>query len=105
MFRIPATGVGVGRVDFCLKADSFPQVTMRGTSFLIGRGRGLCVETAQSALTVILKLVVDDLASVILIVLGTVNFQFQRWFVPISLKPVLGIVAAYVIATIWLSCS
>ena len=31
--------------------------------------------------------------------LGTVNLQVHRWFVPISLRPVLGNVAAYVRAT------
>ena len=40
------------------------------------------------------------LISVILIVLSTVNLQFQSWFVSISLRPVLGIVAAYVMATV-----
>ena len=58
-------------------------------------GRGLHAETAQSALTVILKLV-SGLINIILIVLGTVSLQFQGRFVPISLRPVLGIVATYV---------
>ena len=40
------------------------------------------------------------LISVILIVLSTVNLQFQSRFVSISLRPVLGIVAAYVMATV-----
>ena len=71
----------------------------------IGGGRGLHAETAQSALMVILKLVIGGLTSVILIVLGTVNLQFQGWFVSISLRPVLGIAAAYVMATVWSSCS
>ena len=66
----------------------------------IGGGRGLHAETAQSALTVILKLVIGGLTSVVLIVLSTVSLQFQGWFVPISLRPVLGIVAAYVMATV-----
>ena len=48
------------------------------------RQRGLHVETVQSALTVILKLAIGGLTSVILIVLGTINLQFQGWFVPIS---------------------
>ena len=41
--------------------------------------------------------------SIILIVSSTVNLQFQGLFVPISLRPVLGNVAAYIMATIWLS--
>ena len=43
--------------------------------------------------------------SVILIVLSSNWFSvFQGWFVPISLRPVLGTVAAYVRATVWSSC-
>ena len=38
---------------------------------------GLHAETAQSALTVILKLVTGGLTSIILIVLSTVSLQFQ----------------------------
>ena len=64
-------------------------------------GRGRHAERAQSSLTVIFKLVTGGLISVILVVLGTVNLQFQGHFVPISLRPVLGIVAAYVMATVW----
>ena len=71
----------------------------------IDRGLVLHAETAQSALTVILKLVIRGLTSIILIVLTTVNLQFQGQFIPISLRPVLGIVAAYVMATVWSSCS
>ena len=40
------------------------------------------------------------LISVILIVLSAINLQFQDWFVPISLSPVLKIVAAYVMAIV-----
>ena len=49
-----------------------------------GRGRGLRAETARSALTVILKLVIGGLTSVILIVLSTIRLHFQGWFVPFS---------------------
>ena len=59
----------------------------------IGREKGLHVETAQAALIVSLKLVSGGLNSGILIVLGTVNLQFQGHFVHISLRPVLGIMA------------
>ena len=68
-------------------------------------GKGLRAETAQSALTVILKLVIGGLTSVILIVLSTVSLQFQGQFVPISSRAVLRIVATYVMATVWSSCS
>ena len=54
----------------------------------------LYAETAQSALTVIFKVVMGGLTSAILIVLGGVNLKFQGPFVPISLRPVLRIVAA-----------
>ena len=63
---------------------------------------------AQLALTVILKLVVWSSEQGHLIVLSTVNLQLQGQFVPISLRPVLGIVqdgAAYFMATVWSSCS
>ena len=63
------------------------------------------MQKLQSALIVIFKLVISGLTSVILIVLGTVNLQFQSLFVPISLWPVLGIVAGIVLGTIWSSCS
>ena len=52
-------------------------------------------------LTVIFKLVISGLTSIILIVLGTVNLQFQSPFVPVSLQSVLGTVAAHVLRTIW----
>ena len=91
-------------------------------------GKGRHAEKAQSALTVILKLVTGGLISVFLCGLhvcllslqscltlcnprennppgssvhglNTVNLQFQGQFVPISLRTVLGIVATYVMAT------
>ena len=93
-----------GRVDSCPKADSTPPPETGHKSFYRQR-EGLHVETAQSALTVILKLVIGGLTSVILIALRTVNLQFQGWFVSISLRPVLGIVAACAMATVWSSCS
>ena len=56
-----------------------------------------------SALTVILKLVTSGLNRVILIVSGAVSLQFHGWFVPISLRPVLRVIAAYVMSTVWSS--
>ena len=55
----------------------------------------------QSALTVNFKLVTRDLTSTILVVLGTVSLQFQGQFVSMSLRPVLRIVAAYGMGTVW----
>ena len=52
-------------------------------------------EILQSTLPVILKLVISGLTNIILIALGTVSLQFQGQFVPISLKPVLRIVASW----------
>ena len=63
-----------------------------GKSF-IDRGRGLHAETVQSALTIILKLAIGGLISVMLIVLGTVSLQFQGCIVSISLRLILRIVA------------
>ena len=80
------------------------QRTTRGESFYRCR-EGLHAETAQAALAVVLKLVIGGLTSVILIGLSTVNFQFQGRFVLISLRLILGIVAAHVTATVWSSCS
>ena len=65
----------------------------------------LHADTAQSALTVILKLVISVLSNVILVVLDTVSLQFQGQFVPVSLWPVLGTVAAHVLGAIWSSSS
>ena len=92
-----------GRAVSCPKADSLPLQPV-GKSFYRLR-EGLHAETAQAALTVILKLVIHGLTSVILIVLGTVSFQFQGQFVPIYLRLVLGTGAAYAMATVWSSCS
>ena len=54
----------------------------QGARTFTDRGRGLHVETAQSALTIVLKLVIGGLISIILIVLSTVSLQFQGRFVP-----------------------
>ena len=55
----------------------------------IGWGRGLHAETTQSALTLILKLVMQWSNQHHLdCFLRTVNLQFQGLFVPISLRPV-----------------
>ena len=103
-----------GRVaDICPKADS-PRFTCPdkqgvggGGSDSINRVRdqGLHAETAQSSLTVVFKLVISGLTSIILIVLGTVSLQFQSPFVPISLQSVLGTVAAHVLGTLCSACS
>ena len=50
----------------------------------IDGGRGLHAEIAQSTLTVILKLVIGGLTSIILIVCSRVSLQFQGQLVSIS---------------------
>ena len=82
-----------------------PTTDNQWAKVFIGRERGLCASAAHSALTVILKLVMWYLISIILIVLSAVNLQFQGQFVPISLRPVLRIMAADVMATVWSPCS
>ena len=91
-------GLGWGEVDAFQRATP-PSPNNQGARPFINKGRGLHAETAQSALTVIWKLVIGGLISVILIVLGTVNLQFQGWFVSLYLRPILRTVAAYVMAT------
>ena len=55
-----------------------PLATSGARAFLGRRGE-LHEETAQSTLTVIFKLVIGGLTS-LLVVLGTVNFQFRSLF-------------------------
>ena len=102
LFQRPATGGGEGGR---LSKGRLPPPDNQGARAFIDRGRGLPAETAQSALTGILKLVMGGLTSIILIVLGTISLQFQSQFVSTSLRPILGIVAAYVMATAWSTCS
>ena len=92
-------------MDICPKADS-PLLAISGARAFIDRneGRGrLHADTKQSSLTLIFRLAIGGLTSVILIVLGTVNLQFQDPFVLTSLRPVLRIVAVYVVSTVWSS--
>ena len=79
---------GGGRVaDTCPKADCPPPLATSGARAFVDRRKWLHAKAAWSALTVILTLVTDGLTS--LVVLGTVNLQFQGPFIPISLRPVL----------------
>ena len=73
----------------------------QGARDFVDRGRGLHAETAHSALTIILKLVIRGLTWAILIVLNTVDLQFHAQFMPNPLRPVLRILTAIV----WSSCS
>ena len=60
------------------------------------------MQKQESVLTVILNLVISGLTSFILVVLGTVNLQFQGLFVSVSLRPILKIVTASIVGR---SCS
>ena len=51
---------------------------------------------------VVFRLVLSGLTSITLVVLGAVNLQFWGALVPLSLRPILGTVAAEVV---WPSCS
>ena len=74
--------------------EVFPLEQSRGKSFY-RLGGGLYM-LKQSALTVILKLVIGGLISIILTVLRTINLQFWGQFVSIALRPVLRTESAYV---------
>ena len=98
LFQMPATEGGGGQgAGGHLSRGQLPTLATSGARAFIDRRRGLHVETAESALTSIFRLVIGSLISSILVVLGTVYLQFQGLFVPISLRPVLGIVTAYVV--------
>ena len=70
-----------------------------------GGGAGGATCRNSTIVSVILELVNGGLTDVILIVLGIVNLRFQGLTVSISLRPVLRIVAADVMGTVWSSCS
>ena len=72
---------GGGKMDFCPKAapSPFPQ---SGGKHCYRQREGQHAETAQSALTFMLKSVTGSLTSIILIVLDTVNLQFHGQFFP-----------------------
>ena len=89
-----------GRTDVCPKAE--PSTNNQGARAFIDGWRGLHAERPLSALTVILKLVISCLISIDCF---RYNLSFKNQFVSIFLKPVLGIVAAYVRAIVWSSRS
>ena len=88
-------------VDICPKADFPSPGNQWGMNFY--RQKSGLGDYMQN-LTVIFRLVIGGLTGIILVVLGTVNFQFQSPFVPLSLWSVLGIVAAHVLGTVWSPC-
>ena len=80
LFQRPATE----RESGLMPKGQFPQCWSGGKSFkeefqeCASRGSGLHAETAKSAVTVILKLVIVGLIDIILFVLSTVNLQFRH---------------------------
>ena len=83
-FQMLATG-GEGGQTYVQRPTA--PLTIRVRAF-IHRVGGLQAETAQSSPTVIFKLLISGLSSIDLIVLGTVNLQFQGPFVPISFQSI-----------------
>ena len=105
---MPAAGVrGGGMTYICPKADS-PPLDKQGVRAFIDRVRvgwgKFHVERAVISNSH-LQLVISGLTSIILVALGTVNLQLQDALVPMSLRSILGIVAAQVLSTVWSSCS
>ena len=78
-FISPATGEGEGRH---LSKGWLPALATSEARAFINRRRELHAEIAQLSVTVILKLAIHGLTSIILVVLGTVNLQFQDPFSP-----------------------
>ena len=70
-----------------------------------GEEAGPHTGASQSALSVLFTVASGGLASIILVVAGTVSLQFQSPLVSISLRPILRTVAADVRSTVWSSCS
>ena len=91
------------KVSFILDVSIVQRLTLPAYSqearACIDRGRQLHAKTAQSASTVILKLVIGGLTSITVTILSTVSLQFQHRFVSSFLRSVLRTVAAYLIAT------
>ena len=93
-------------MDSSPKTSAPSLLTIRNEGFHRQREGAPCkYNTHTTQLTVLLKLVISGLTSSILIVLGAVNPQFQDQFVSVPLRPVLGTVAAYIMATVCSSCS
>ena len=76
-----------------VQRPTLPPLAVSGEKELLQTEGRHYAETAQSALTITFTLTFGGLNSIILIVLSTVNFQLQGWFAPISLRPVLRILA------------
>ena len=97
-----------GRVQTSVQRLTTPPLPTQARwarTFIDRSGGWLHAETTLSSLIVIFKLTISGLASIIMFVLGTVNLQSQGPFFPVSLRPVLRIVAAHIMGTVWSSCN
>ena len=107
LFQMLATGVGVGESGKHLsKGRLLPSHQQaRGESFYRQSwAEGWCPSRNSIVISIShLQIIISGLISIILIVLGTVNLQFQTPFVHISLRAILEIVAAHVLGTVWSS--
>ena len=83
LFQMPATEGGGGQgAGGHLSRGQLPTLATSEARAFINRRRELHAEIAQLSVTVILKLAIHGLTSIILVVLGTVNLQFQDPFSP-----------------------
>ena len=81
-FILDASNWGQG--NCCPKTDTL--LYSQGEIVFIDRGRGLYAETAESAQS---SRNWSCVLTSIILILSTINLQFQCRFVPISLRPVL----------------
>ena len=102
-FILDASNRGRGRVDTCPKADSPTLLTISGQECSRTEGG---TPHRNNTVSSDCHLVIGPQRSEQHHpdCLKYVNLQFQGRLVPTSLRPVLGIVAAYVIATLWSLC-
>lgn len=98
------------RVGRLMSKGWLPPLTISGQELLKGSFRGMQGEAGgymqKEHSSADSHLEIDHVvvwSSIIMNVLGTVNFQFEGPFVPIPLRPVLRIVSAHVTATVWSS--
>ena len=91
-------GVGEWRGGLTSVQSPIPSPGNQWTTACIAE-RGGYTQKQQSAPTAIFILL-TSLVSVILVVSSIVSLLFQRPFVPISLRPILRIVAAFLVGTV-----
>ena len=88
LFQVLATGMQWGqRVDICPKVNFPLPLATNGARAFIDRsgcggvgGKAATCRNSTLALLIIFRLVISGVTSIILIVLGVVNFQFQSPF-------------------------